>query len=119
MTSIPASRRVRATTFTPRSWPSRPTFANRTRINCCIVLLTSGPAHAGRVANVVVQLSCEIIGGVFTVVARQTICERGIAPIDRLEDALMFVPDRCAHAGRLQHGTHCPPDMAPVLMCRL
>src|SRR5919204_1116036 len=32
MTSIPASRRERATTFTPRSWPSRPTLARRTRM---------------------------------------------------------------------------------------
>src|SRR5438445_10011118 len=32
MTSIPASRNARATTFTPRSWPSRPGFAMRTRI---------------------------------------------------------------------------------------
>src|SRR5690349_14787196 len=31
MTSNPASRRMRATTFTPRSWPSRPTLATRIR----------------------------------------------------------------------------------------
>src|SRR3990172_5809926 len=31
MTSIPASRRARATTLTPRSWPSRPILARRTR----------------------------------------------------------------------------------------
>src|SRR5690349_12070400 len=29
---MPASRSARATTFTPRSWPSRPTLASRTRI---------------------------------------------------------------------------------------
>src|SRR5215831_17164618 len=34
MTSIPASRKVRATTFTPRSCPSSPTFASKTRIGC-------------------------------------------------------------------------------------
>src|SRR5436305_13412007 len=28
---MPASRRARATTFTPRSWPSRPTLATRMR----------------------------------------------------------------------------------------
>src|SRR6266536_4264760 len=32
MTSIPASRNARATTFAPRSWPSRPGFAMSTRI---------------------------------------------------------------------------------------
>src|ERR1041385_8444991 len=32
MTSMPASRSARATTFTPRSWPSRPTLASKTRI---------------------------------------------------------------------------------------
>src|SRR5436190_23330649 len=31
MTSIPASRRARATTLMPRSWPSRPTLARTTR----------------------------------------------------------------------------------------
>src|SRR3989475_11170372 len=30
MTSTPPSRRARATTLAPRSWPSRPTFATRT-----------------------------------------------------------------------------------------
>src|SRR3954465_15096178 len=32
MTSIPASRRAAATTLAPRSWPSRPGLATRTRI---------------------------------------------------------------------------------------
>src|SRR5580658_9379366 len=32
MTSIPASRSARATTFAPRSWPSSPGFAISTRI---------------------------------------------------------------------------------------
>src|SRR3989304_3078922 len=32
MTSMPASRSARAITFAPRSWPSRPGFAIRTRI---------------------------------------------------------------------------------------
>src|ERR1700704_5520047 len=32
MTSIPASRNARATTFAPRSWPSKPGFAMRMRI---------------------------------------------------------------------------------------
>src|SRR5450432_2848863 len=32
MTSMPASRRARAITLAPRSWPSRPGFATRTRI---------------------------------------------------------------------------------------
>src|SRR5215469_4122601 len=32
MTSTPASRSARATTFAPRSWPSRPGFAMTTRM---------------------------------------------------------------------------------------
>src|SRR5262249_19291828 len=32
MTCMPASRRARATTLTPRSWPSRPSLASTTRI---------------------------------------------------------------------------------------
>src|SRR6476661_1541316 len=32
MTSMPASRRAAATTLAPRSWPSRPGFATRTRM---------------------------------------------------------------------------------------
>src|SRR5262245_3692099 len=32
MTSMPASRSARATTLTPRSWPSSPTLARSTRI---------------------------------------------------------------------------------------
>src|SRR5215472_1312323 len=32
MTSIPASRKARAITLAPRSWPSRPGFATNTRI---------------------------------------------------------------------------------------
>src|ERR1041384_6137648 len=35
MTSIPASRRARATTFAPRSWPSSPGLAITTRIRPC------------------------------------------------------------------------------------
>src|SRR3990172_1849361 len=36
---MPASRRARATTFTPRSCPSRPTLANRTRIGPLMTFL--------------------------------------------------------------------------------
>jgi len=41
MTSIPASRSARATTFAPRSWPSSPGFAMMTRTR------PAGPALAG------------------------------------------------------------------------
>src|SRR3954464_14478565 len=44
MTSIPASRRARAMTFAPRSWPSRPGLATRTRILFCDWLFTGFPA---------------------------------------------------------------------------
>src|SRR6516165_4665539 len=39
MTSIPASRRARATTFAPRSCPSRPGFATTTRMRSAIATL--------------------------------------------------------------------------------
>src|SRR3972149_3390300 len=38
MTSIPASRRARAMTFAPRSWPSSPGFAMSTRILFAMVV---------------------------------------------------------------------------------
>src|SRR5918997_1622250 len=38
MTSIPASRSARAITFAPRSWPSSPGFATRTRIFLSLML---------------------------------------------------------------------------------
>src|SRR5579871_2725088 len=37
MTCMPASRRARATTLMPRSWPSRPTFAKTTRIGSLLI----------------------------------------------------------------------------------
>src|SRR5262249_12020815 len=36
MTCMPASRRPRATTLMPRSWPSRPTLARTTRIGAVL-----------------------------------------------------------------------------------
>src|SRR5918998_5163491 len=38
MTSIPASRSARAITFAPRSWPSSPGLATRTRIFLSLML---------------------------------------------------------------------------------
>src|ERR1019366_6082380 len=38
MTSMPASRRARAITFAPRSWPSNPGLATRTRIGVCMAI---------------------------------------------------------------------------------
>src|ERR687886_804420 len=47
MTSIPASRSAAATTLAPRSWPSRPGLATRTRIGRCIAVGTEcAPASA-------------------------------------------------------------------------
>src|SRR5215471_8241186 len=43
MTSTPASRSARATTFAPRSWPSRPAFATITRI----LPMAASLVHAG------------------------------------------------------------------------
>src|SRR5687767_9388199 len=40
MTSIPASRKARAITFAPRSWPSRPGFATSTLIFRSLMLVT-------------------------------------------------------------------------------
>src|SRR6185437_8539596 len=53
MTSTPASRSARATTFAPRSWPSRPALATMTRILPSVsvtpVRVTTRPdlVHAG------------------------------------------------------------------------
>src|SRR3954465_1427887 len=41
MTSMPASRSARAITLAPRSWPSRPGFATRTRIFCSAAVIGS------------------------------------------------------------------------------
>src|SRR5215469_10615550 len=43
MTSTPASRSARATTFAPRSWPSSPAFATITRI----LPMAASLVHAG------------------------------------------------------------------------
>src|SRR3974377_1773688 len=47
MTSTPASRSARATTFAPRAWPSRPTFPTLTRILPMLLSVTGGIATAG------------------------------------------------------------------------
>src|SRR6185312_3401179 len=53
MTSMPASRRARAMTFAPRSWPSSPGLATRTRIGAGLgtgkVYVVWGEAAAGRI----------------------------------------------------------------------
>src|SRR5437879_3389458 len=43
MTSMPASRKARATTLMPRSWPSRPTLARtmRSGLDCRVVVTRS------------------------------------------------------------------------------
>src|SRR5205807_1878359 len=41
MTSMPASRRARAMTFAPRSWPSRPGLATRTLIFLSLIFRKS------------------------------------------------------------------------------
>src|SRR4051794_30290976 len=43
MTCMPASRRARATTLTPRSWPSRPTLARTTRIGAGVDMAGRSP----------------------------------------------------------------------------
>src|ERR1700722_17239142 len=49
MTSMPASRRARAMIFAPRSWPSRPGFATRTRIGGLLVIEERVYLAGGRV----------------------------------------------------------------------
>src|SRR6266566_4123215 len=45
MTSMPASRRAAATTLAPRSWPSRPGLATRTRMGRIVrINLAGAPA---------------------------------------------------------------------------
>src|SRR5688572_30229150 len=48
MTSMPASRSARATIFTPRSWPSSPTFATRMRMGAAIALSHTGLRAPGQ-----------------------------------------------------------------------
>src|SRR5215218_5410642 len=45
MTSNPASRSVRATIFAPRSWPSRPGLATRTRTVMNLLLACAASEH--------------------------------------------------------------------------
>src|SRR5581483_870096 len=45
MTSMPASRSARATTLAPRSWPSRPGLAMRTRARGITSVLIAGLSH--------------------------------------------------------------------------
>src|SRR5487761_2065969 len=45
MTSQPPSRNARATTFAPRSWPSRPGLAMRTRIFVVLGAAVIGISH--------------------------------------------------------------------------
>src|SRR5207253_1384375 len=47
MTCMPASRRARATTLMPRSWPSRPTLARTTRKGGWLVGFFSGASIMG------------------------------------------------------------------------
>src|ERR1700730_16107352 len=52
ITSTPASRSARATTFAPRSWPSSPTFATITRILFMTVSVTGRSRRAGGAGSV-------------------------------------------------------------------
>src|SRR5437763_1605748 len=59
MTCMPASRRARATTLTPRSWPSSPTLARTTRIGTGVdmadALLVRGRASPSSYAHPAVR----------------------------------------------------------------
>src|SRR5215208_4651605 len=48
---MPASRRARAITFAPRSWPSSPGLATSTRIGCCILQVCRLLVHAEDIAQ--------------------------------------------------------------------
>src|SRR5512132_200069 len=77
MTSMPASRRARATIFTPRSCPSSPTLATSTRIgavmaaNCTVLpsahLMATDPAFLRDLAWVIVAA---VVGGTLAWLAR-------------------------------------------------
>src|SRR5436190_517765 len=50
MTSMPASRSAAATTFAPRSWPSRPGLATRTRMGRIVPVNLAGAPSARQLA---------------------------------------------------------------------
>src|SRR5262245_58981781 len=77
MTCMPASRRARATTLTPRSWPSSPTLARMTRM-----------------------------GGSFpSLLILSPLCGSVISPED-VRQRRHDLADRAAGAGRLDEGRH-------------
>src|SRR5947209_8649106 len=71
-TSMPASRSARATTFTPRSWPSSPALAMRMRIRGSF---TAFPSHEGWLA-VAAEHALHAVGNLL---------DRGVGS-DRVED---------------------------------
>src|SRR5919107_5750636 len=62
MTSIPASRSARAITFAPRSWPSSPGFATRTRIFLSLMLESGLLVEAVHVAQGVADFAERGVG---------------------------------------------------------
>src|SRR5262249_32444653 len=64
MTCMPASRRARATTLTPRSWPSSPTLASTMRIGGAVLMRagSSGAMEAGAGAKPSAQCWFEFFG---------------------------------------------------------
>src|SRR5262245_22322863 len=62
MTCMPASRRARATTLMPRSWPSSPTLARTTRMGGAEVMARDGrgaKAYAVHDTQATGRLTCE------------------------------------------------------------
>src|SRR6266850_2004963 len=96
MTSMPASRRARATILTPRSWPSSPTLATSTRIGGMALrivrlggdLRRRGRAHDAELATALAQrvaVDAEQAGGTELVAAGEP---------ERVQDQRLFEDDQ-------------------------
>src|SRR5579872_4749498 len=86
MTSTPASRNARATTFAPRSWPSRPGLAMTTRM---LLIYCPPPAHGPGPAA-----SLAVTGRVAAPAVRS-----GPAPADAAGNWFAGANARCQNAG--------------------
>src|SRR5215218_4071599 len=98
MTSIPASRRARAMTFAPRSWPSSPGFATSTRIFLSLMLEGGLLVEAVNVAQRVADFAERGVGA-------DGLDGRGHRVVGVARGPLQFferVRDRAAVASRLR-----------------
>src|SRR6476619_6691492 len=85
---MPLSRSARVSTFAPRSWPSRPTFAIRTRIGRFSIAPAS-IRHGLRASRCPVRLSRRVVVESFAALAAQF--ARGDHPAQQRARAVLIV----------------------------